>query len=636
MKYKNSLLILLFSFLFTMNGSISAAQLTDYLIPTPQHVDIQKNISIQYHEDEFTQIANYLAQFNKSTWEKEADFHEFGEHIIKLSIHIDRRFKPQEYRLFVKDQSIVISSGSNEGLYYGIQTLRQLFAYALAEKQSLPELLISDFPAIERRGFMLDISRDKVPTMETLYHIVDLLTSWKVNELQLYTEHTFAYKNHKTVWENASPMTAEEISALQQYCNDRFIDLVPNQNSFGHFENWLKYKRYQPLAETVTDVQTIWGPRSKSSLDPTNPGSLELMKELYAELLPNFKSEYVNIGCDETVELGLGKSKAACDSLGKGRVYLDFLIKLNNEVNKLGKKAQFWGDIVLNHDSLIPFLPQNMTAMVWGYSSNFAFDTILPKFQKAGIRYYVCPGTATWCSITGKNEIAFENLKNAGLNAKKYNAAGFLVTNWGDYGHWQPLSLCYAPMMLGVAYGWNCDTTLESRLELLLNQYVFQDQTQNTGRAVLKLGLASSYAKVPETNNNIFYQMYRRYAWKWNGNEQTRALTVSNLNATEAQLDSSLLILEKADPQCTDREIVIDELKQATALAKHACHFGQARLAAKDHQTLSIPAAKRKQLAAELKPLIANHKKLWVVRNRKGGLDDSAEKFQVVYDYYLK
>src|SRR5207342_333696 len=107
-----------------------------------------------------------------------------------------------------------------------------------------------DWPDFAVRGVMLDISRDKVPTMATLYEMVNLFASLKINQLQLYTEHTFAYSQHEEVWRNASPMTAEEIQFLDQYCKQRFIELVPNQNSFGHMERWLKHEKYRHLAES--------------------------------------------------------------------------------------------------------------------------------------------------------------------------------------------------------------------------------------------------------------------------------------------------------------------------------------------------------------------------------------------------
>ncbi len=87
---------------------------------------------------------------------------------------------------------------------------------------------------------MLDISRCKVPQMRTLFRMVEKMAAMKLNQLQLYTEHTFAFQNHPQVWKAASPMTAEEILELDAHCRKHFIELVPNFNSFGHWERWLK------------------------------------------------------------------------------------------------------------------------------------------------------------------------------------------------------------------------------------------------------------------------------------------------------------------------------------------------------------------------------------------------------------
>ena len=82
------------------------------------------------------------------------------------------------------------------------------------------------------------------------------------------------------------------------------------------------------------------------SLAPENPGSLELIQSLYDELLPHFTSRMFNVGCDETVDLGQGVSEAACAARGKGRVYLDFLLKIYADVTRRGYTMQFWGDII--------------------------------------------------------------------------------------------------------------------------------------------------------------------------------------------------------------------------------------------------------------------------------------------------
>ena len=101
----------------------------------------------------------------------------------------------------------------------------------------------------ETRGYMLDVSRDRVPTMRTLRLIVDILARYRYTQFQLYTEHTFAYEGHESVWAAADPLTPMEIAKLQAYCEMQGIELVPNQNTFGHMERWLTNPKYNALAK---------------------------------------------------------------------------------------------------------------------------------------------------------------------------------------------------------------------------------------------------------------------------------------------------------------------------------------------------------------------------------------------------
>jgi hypothetical protein len=472
--------------------------------------------------------------------------------------------------------------------------------------------------------------------METLYQIVDYLASWKINEFQLYTEHTFAYKNHKIVWENSSPITADEIKLLDKYCQDRHIDLVPNQNSFGHLENWLKHDEYLDLAECPTTCQTIWGPSKRHSLDPTNPKSFDLMKELYAELLPNFSSSYFNIGCDETMELGLGRSADSCRKIGKGRVYLNYLVELNNEANKHGKTAQFWGDIIVNHPELIPELPKNMIALVWGYDENFPAGKNLPKFLDAGLQFYVCPGTSSWNSLIGRNQNGFRNLRNAAIMGKNHNAKGYLNTCWGDYGHWQPLSVSMPAIMLGSAYSWNCNGNSLKNLMFVLNHYVYMDKTEKTAKAILKLGNAYLKTNIPNGNANAFHLMLFRYKWTMDGFYQTKELNIEGLEAAKREILESIDILNQSKPQSEDSIIIIKEVNQAALLALHSINLGIARLMAKDKAMENIPEKLKEDLYQELSPLIDRHREIWLLRNRPGGLDDSAGKLEKLLNYYRK
>lgn len=270
-----------------------------------------------------------------------------SEKKIVLRLAPERSPRIQGYRLHILDNLILIEGHDLAGVYYGACTFIQLVRQFGRE---IPCLEILDWPDFPARGVMLDISRDKVYRMETLLELVDRLAGLKINQLQLYTEHTFAYRQHPEVWRNASPMTGSEIMALDQYCRERFIELVPNQNSFGHMERWLKLDRYAPLAEIHGEFSVPWGTmHGPFSITPAEKGSLDLILGLYDELLPHFSSRLINIGCDETFDLGYGKSKAVCEEKGTGRVYLEYLLKLYKDLTGRGRNVQFWGDIILRH-----------------------------------------------------------------------------------------------------------------------------------------------------------------------------------------------------------------------------------------------------------------------------------------------
>ena len=126
-----------------------------------------------------------------------------------------------------------------------------------------------------------------------MFELVEHLADFKVNELQLYTEHTFAYRNYEPVWKGWGPITGEEILRLDSRCRQLGIELVPNQNSFGHLRYWLAHAPLHKLAEVDRPYASPDGTylRHPSTLAPAHPGTLPFLRELYDELLPCFSSQ---------------------------------------------------------------------------------------------------------------------------------------------------------------------------------------------------------------------------------------------------------------------------------------------------------------------------------------------------------
>ncbi|WP_455381718.1 beta-N-acetylhexosaminidase, partial [Salinispira pacifica] len=317
------------------------------------------------------------------------------------------------YSLEVQPSGVTITAPAPQGAFYGMMTLRQIVRQSRADH--VPCLRIRDWPDYPNRGIMLDISRDRVPTMDTIYRLIDLWSELKINQLQLYTEHTFAYARHPKVWQGASPMTAEEIRLIDGYCRDRFIELVPNQNSFGHMERWLKHPEYLHLAE-APDGFNGWNglfQREPFSLSPSVPESVPFLAGLYDELLPNFSSTKFNVGCDETIDLGQGRSSRMCREHGTGRVYVDFVNRVYRLVHERGKRMLYWGDVILHYPELITELPKEAIALTWGYEADHPFESDCAAFQTAGVPFYVCAGTSAWNSLGGRWQNARGNLERA-------------------------------------------------------------------------------------------------------------------------------------------------------------------------------------------------------------------------------
>ncbi|MBN1921149.1 MAG: family 20 glycosylhydrolase [Anaerolineae bacterium] len=536
------------------------------------------------------------------------------------------------YRLHISATGISIQAHDAAGAFYAICTLKQLLEQT--EHAALPCVEIQDWPDFPARGVMLDISRDKVPTMATLFTLVDRLASWKVNQLQLYTEHTFAYHNHPVVWAEASPMTGEEVLTLDAYCRERFIELVPNQNSFGHMERWLKQAPYAPLAETHEAFETPWGMKMQGpfSLAPEHPGSIALLRTLYDELLPHFSSEQFNVGCDETIDLGVGASAEACRERSVGQVYLDFLLKVYREVKARGRRMQFWGDIIIHYPELVQKLPRDIIALEWGYEADAPFDAHGAQFAAAGIPFYVCPGTSSWCSIAGRTDNALGNLLSAAENGLKHGACGYLNTDWGDRGHWQMLPVSYLGFAMGAAYSWCLEANRDADVRAVVSRFAFEDASGTMGQVAYEMGNLYQALGIPIVNGSSLF-----WALQWPKERfiiRSSSVIPETVQATLNAIEAAIAPLESAaglgNAGRSQADLVSCEFRFMARLLRHACF----RILMAQESDPTRQAAAKAALAVELEALIDEYRALWLARNRPGGLKDSVARFEELLATY--
>lgn len=373
-----------------------------------------------------------------------------GPDVLLLDQKLDFSDSPEAYRLRITTKGIEIAAPTPRGRYYAVQTLRQLLLQFGAD---LPLLTIEDYPDLPHRGVMLDVSRGKVPTLDTLKALVERFAGLKINQLQLYIEHTFAFERHPLPGQGHSPLTAEDILALDAHCRRHHVALVPNLQSFGHVHETLIHERYKPLAES--DFRGGW------TLSPAVPEVYDLQAELYAEFLPLFSHrEFFNVDCDETWDLGKGKSKPMAEARGLGRVYFDHLLKVQKLIEPHGRRMAFWGDILEQHPELIPEIPRDAVLLNWFYDAHGLEAKYINRSrpaQEAGLEHWVCPGTSGWLSFFFRKDNARDNIAAWAGVARQTGASGLLNTDWGDAGHLNCISYSYWSFAWGAERAWRTE-----------------------------------------------------------------------------------------------------------------------------------------------------------------------------------
>ena len=550
--------------------------------------------------------------------------------------------RSEGYGLTIDKNGIQILFREIGGLRTAAATLRQILRQY---DRHLPCLKIRDWPDFPRRGVMLDISRGRVPKLETLLELVEHLADFKINEFQLYTEHTFAYHNYKSVWQSWGALTGEEVRKLDARCRQLGIDLVPNQNSFGHLRYFLEHPRIKKLAEVSAPYKDASGEfvRRPSTLAPDHPGALPFLRKLYDELLPNFSSQFFNVGCDETWDLGRGRSKKLCARLGKGRVYLDFLKKIHREVSTRGKRTMFWGDIILKYPKLIPELASfgvppsgglrgkpykppkggtpNLIALNWGYEANHPFDRETALFAKAKIPFYVCPGTSTWQTLIGRHDNALANLRAAAQAGRRHGAIGYLITDWGDGGHPQPLAVSHLPCLAGASLSWCAKTFDEAKLIPVLSRDVFKDPTGNAAQAAFALGRAHRKLKFTVPNETPLGTVIaapppeRRELFCRNGLKHHTRISGKNVRATLKEIEKQRAVLHRAKPSSKSGNVLLHELDLAARMAAQSCQFllwQQARAAGRNSEAKRLARSGIR----ELRKLEKDFNAYWPLRNK--------------------
>lgn len=361
---------------------------------------------------------------------------------------------PGAYTLTIDIDGIAITGCDFEGVRNGVQTLRQLIRQNGAV---LPVLQIEDAPAYRIRGYYLDATRGRVPTLAWLKQWADKLCLYKYNQLQLYIEHTFAFDGMSETWRGSSPLTPADILEFDQYCANLGIELVPSVSTFGHQYVAMRTQELRELGEFPEDADRPFSFIERMrhhTLNVADDRAFAFSTQLVDSYLQLFRTKRFNICADETFDLGKGQSKQEAQRVGVATLYATYVGKLCEHLSKQGHEPMFWGDIAIEMPEILETLPNNVTLLNWQYDPE-ATDEKIQLVAKAGAKQIVCPAVWGWNALLPRIDDAWNNIARIARYGIDCSAEGMLVTDWGDFGHVNDPHMAVPGMIFGAQYAWN-------------------------------------------------------------------------------------------------------------------------------------------------------------------------------------
>jgi hypothetical protein len=536
-------------------------------------------------------------------------------------IALDESIGREGYFLSITPNEILVTALTSRGLFYGVQTLRQIIRGNSVRQPSIPTLFIRDFPAFPIRGAQDDISRGPVPTLSFLKKEIERLAELKINFFTLYTEHVFKTASHPQLAPAGGAISAQEIQELAEYAQKFQIELIGNFQAFGHFYHILKHPKYAPLQETP------------HLISPAVDGSYPLLQDLLTEIADAYPSRYFNVNCDETWGLGTGPAAAMVAEQGVGPVYAKHLNWLHEILAGKHKQMLMWGDIVLQHPESLNWLPKDVIMLAWSYDALDSLEFVIKPFREAGFDAIVCPGVSCWGVLFPNIEKSRVNIHNLIRDGAKHGALGVLNTTW-DNGAENLFHYNWYGLAYGADQSWNPGAPDATGFGHRFSAAVYGDTENRVGAAIEGLGALYRLAAMRGLRNEGFWQPVF---------PQPDAQLILNAGDWDAafpalekieQALAHLKVVQHSDDlaylqYARDRVHFIGQLKK-TAVAASGFYF-QASL----HQATPDTAGEflrqawngLNQRIGELESLRNRFQQLWVEENRIYWMDRNLKKY---------
>ncbi|HST51437.1 MAG TPA: beta-N-acetylhexosaminidase [Pyrinomonadaceae bacterium] len=556
--------------------------------------------------------------------------------IEKFGVSVPQDLNEEGYVLVVRSGAVVVAGQTEAGTFYGLQTLKQLVR-GEGDGAFLQGAQITDWPSMRWRAVSDDISRGPIPTVEYVERQIRTEAMFKLNMHSFYMEHVFGSTSHPLIAPEGGALTPAEIRELVAYARSYHVELVPEQQTFGHMHKALELEEYSDLAEVAHgDV-----------LSPQAAGTYELVADLYKELDALFPGKFFHIGEDETFELGQGQSRDQVKARGLGPVYFDHLKRVHELLKPYKRRLMFWGDIALNHPDLLPGVPRDMIAMNWDYAARQNYEARIGLFKKAGLDQFVCPGVWSWNQIFPNEDSASVNIVNFVRDGQKAGVLGMMNTEWDDDGESLFENAWYG-VTLGAAASWQQAPLDLSEFERDFDWAFFRHEGDELTKATRALGSVNALLGINSSDELFWRDPFTddfQDAFVRQHEEKTRQMRLAVEQAEETLIRERANVRRNVSTVDSMRFAAarFDQLgRQAEAIERFSRDYWDAYLNLGDHRR--VRALRRytgavyntlREQAESLSVLREAYRERWLQENRPYWLESVLARYDLAISRWL-
>jgi hexosaminidase len=328
--------------------------------------------------------------------------------------------KREAYSLTITKESVKVTATTSTGLFYAVQTIRQLLQ-GTGANAALSVAKIDDTPAIPYRGVMMDFAHGGLLTVDEIKRQIDFLSRWKSNQYYFYNEVSIELDGFPTL-NYLSGYSKEQIHRIIAYARERHMDVIPFVNFYGHLHELIRHEKFASLAIGQYGHE----------LDPRNPEVQKLLKnwtKQYAELFP---TPFIHIGFDETWET----KRIARDinpQLDPEELFIRQLNFVNEEFKQFGKTALAWTDMNSFYPKVIEKFPKDVIPVIWEYTPDTAaISHYLNPVLKEKFNFFIQPAVSGWGHIYPNTNYTFDNIDLCLKAGMKNKTLGFITSVWTD------------------------------------------------------------------------------------------------------------------------------------------------------------------------------------------------------------